>query len=239
MSIDDIDLIILAGGLGTRLRPALKTGQPKALAGIESRPFIDYLLDWLYQSGIRKITLSLGYGADQITQHLSRLSIPHDLSIQQVVEPRPLGTGGAIRYALQRTSSDPLFIVNGDTIAVLDMATMLDDHINSNADVSVALATVDDCRRFGSVRQNSQGFIESFVEKSACTSNGPVNAGVYLAGRDIISALPTDTILSWEQDCLPNYCDGRMIGLLNCDRFLDIGTPETLSCFPTFIHHTE
>lgn len=236
MSIDEIDLIILAGGLGTRLRPVLQNGQPKAMADIESRPFIDHLLDWLYQSGIRKITLALGYGADPIIQHLSQLSIPEDLTIQQVIEPSPLGTGGAIRYALDNTSGESVFIVNGDTIAVLDMASMLHSHINSNADISMALATVDDCSRFGSVKLNNEGYIESFIEKSECTGSGLVNAGVYLANRDIISALPANTALSWEQDCLPEYCDGRMAGLLNCDRFLDMGTPEALSYSPAFIH---
>ncbi|GAI27396.1 unnamed protein product, partial [marine sediment metagenome] len=109
------------------------------------------------------------------------------------------------------------------------------NHVNGIADISMALVEVDDCSRFGSVKQNSEGYIESFIEKSECTGSGFVNAGVYLIHREIISALPANTVLSWEQDCLPGYCDGRMMGLLNCGRFLDMGTPEALSNLPAFI----
>lgn len=234
-TLAETDLIILAGGLGTRLQPVLEAGQPKAMADISARPFIDYQIRWLYRQGIRRITLALGYGSDIIQQYIEQTRWPDDLILGFVVEKKTLGTGGAIRFALDATQSDHVFACNGDTIAILDLKGMLERHLELPQSITMALAEVDDCSRFGSVQLNPDGSVKSFIEKSSSKGHGLVNAGVYIMQRNLVSRLPLNEPLSWEQECLPTYCSSHLHGLINCERFLDMGTPESLSSSPAFL----
>src|SRR6266545_2638031 len=109
----DVDVHVLAGGLGTRLRPVLEA-VPKLLAPIGERPFLSYLLEWLRTFGARRVSLGLGYKAEAITSWLASADIG-DMTVATIVEPCPLGTAGAIRLARPQLTTDPVMVVNGDS----------------------------------------------------------------------------------------------------------------------------
>lgn len=231
----DTDLILLAGGLGTRLRSILTEGQPKALSLVGSRPFLNHLLDYFYQQGIRHITLALGYGAESICSHVESIQLPEGMKIKYSVENTPLGTGGAIRLAVNKTQSNSIFVCNGDTITDLNLQQLYDYHNKKQATVTVALCKVDDCSRYGQVRTNRNGKVISFREKTDSPEHGVVNVGVYVVRRELLQELPEGTNLSWETDCIPNYCNRQMYGIALCNKFLDIGVPDSLRSAGKFL----
>jgi NDP-sugar pyrophosphorylase family protein len=120
--LDGIDVLILAGGLGTRIRSVLGD-TPKVLAPINGRPFLDYLLDRLAAEAAGRVILSLGYRAEAVAAHLATFDPP--LAVEQLVEPAPLGTGGALRFAMPSLRSDPVMVMNGDTWIEADFGAML------------------------------------------------------------------------------------------------------------------
>ncbi|TAN64720.1 MAG: hypothetical protein EPN20_08070, partial [Magnetospirillum sp.] len=129
-----IDVVVLAGGLGTRIRGVLGD-TPKVLAPINGRPFLDHLLDHLARLGAGRAVLSLGVGADRVSDHLAHR--PPPLPVIQVIEPAPLGTAGALRHALPCLSGDPVMVMNGDTWLETDFAAFLAEHHRAGRPVSL------------------------------------------------------------------------------------------------------
>lgn len=226
----DLDVIVLAGGLGTRLQSVLPSGMPKALAPIEGQPFLLFLLRLLYKRGLRNIVLALGFGSEHISSLLAKQVWPDDLDIREKVEAEPLGTGGAIRNALPLTGSDPVLVLNGDTVADVDYAGMTEFHRSHAAKMTIALTSVADASRYGSVEYEATGRVTSFKEKrKAGPRPGEINAGVYAFSRAAVSAFPDTTPLSLERDILPAYCSRGLYAFPGCTKFIDIGTPESLA----------
>lgn len=221
----DVDVIILAGGLGTRLRP-LVSDRPKVLAPVRGRAFLDHILEWLYGFGARRVILSLGYKAEAVMHHLDREPC-EKMEILPVIEDKPLGTGGAVRLASEATASPTVLILNGDTLVDADLCAFVAAHRESDAKISVMYAEVDDGRRYGRL-VIAEGRIQAFKEKDTTyQGSAKVSAGIYLFERSALLGIPSGRVLSLETDFLACLEPGSVKAWGEDVRFLDIGTPES------------
>lgn len=234
---DDIpDCIILAGGLGSRLREVLSEGIPKILAPVAQKPFLWWLVYQLYRQGIRRVVLALGYGAARVQESLATEVWPRELAIQSVVEPSTLGTGGALRFALDATHSDPVLLVNGDTLTDVDFHKLVTCHRRNNASVTIALTNVPDARRYGSVAYRPDGLVTGFAEKAKEEeAPGDINAGVYCLSRRWVASIPVGKPVSLERELLPSLIGQGLFAYLAAHRFIDIGTPLSLGKAEEFV----
>jgi NDP-sugar pyrophosphorylase family protein len=230
----DVTAAILAGGLGTRLRSVVGD-RPKVLAEVGGRPFLTYLLDQLARAGAREVVLLTGYGADQVRDALGESYAGMRLSYS--TEPMPLGTGGALRWALPRLASPAVLLLNGDSCCDVELGDFWRFHREYGADVSLVLARVADASRFGRVETERGGRVARFVEKGPSGAAGWVNAGIYLIERPLIAELPLLRPLSLEHDLFPGWVKARHVRGFRCrGRFLDIGTPQSYAAAETFLH---
>src|SRR3990167_7499676 len=183
-----VDAIILAGGFGTRLAPVLPH-LPKALAPIRNSPFLELLLEQLQASGIvSKVVLALGHKAAHIEEYLRQKAYVFPIGLS--IEDSPQGTGGAVRLALDKTASDTLLIVNGDSYFDLDLGAFWRAHLDKQGAGSIACREMEDTSRYGTLGINSSHGIHSFREKNGCHEKGWINAGIYLLHKDLFSSLP-------------------------------------------------
>jgi D-glycero-alpha-D-manno-heptose 1-phosphate guanylyltransferase len=216
-----IDAIVLAGGMGTRLRPV--TGDlPKPMAPVAGRPFLEILLATLARKGLRRAVLSLGYRADLIRDHFGARFAGVELGYE--IEPAPLGTGGAIRRALGSCRTASALVVNGDTLLDLELNELLRFGRAADAPVLVARA-VDDTARFGRLAVE-KGRLVSFVEKGAA-GPGLINTGHYRLPRTLFDGHPLPESFSIEHDFLAPLADRLGIEVfVSRGSFIDIGVPE-------------
>jgi mannose-1-phosphate guanylyltransferase len=224
-----LDGVILAGGLGTRLRPVLGD-TPKALARVAEVAFVDVLIHWLQDQGLRRLLFCLGHQAERIMAHLEQRSYG-GIAIECIVEPEPLGTGGALRNARDRLTSDPVLVMNGDTMADVSLASFLAAHEASGCEVSMLCLAVDDLAAFGALSLDARGRVASFSEKQpAAEGSGLANGGAYLFSQTALSRLAEAAGPSLERDFLQTRPAGTILGYRPHDaRFFDIGTPENLA----------
>jgi mannose-1-phosphate guanylyltransferase len=215
---------VLAGGLGTRLRPRFGD-RPKALTPLAGRPFLAHQLEWLARHGVREAVVCAGYGAEEVERELGD-GRRFGVALEYSIEPSPLGTGGALKLAEGRVSG-PALIVNGDTLATCDPWALERARWEQAALGAVALYEVTDARARGRVECDAAGRIARFVEKDA-SFRGPawVNGGLYAFGPGLWKRLPAGPS-SLERDVLPALAaEGRLRGLRVAGEFFDIGTPE-------------
>jgi NDP-sugar pyrophosphorylase family protein len=222
-----IDVIVLAGGLGTRLRPLVEE-VPKCLAPVAGRPFLDIILAQLVAAGcVNAVVLAVGYKSEVIVERYrnsGRYPFPVDFS----VETAPLGTGGAIVQALPLTSTSNVLVMNGDTFVELDIPMFEKAHVASEAPVTLAVVTVPDATRYGTVEvEATTGRIARFVEKTTTARAGLVNAGCYLMRRTCLEAMPRGKMLSLEGEILPGLIEKGIYSYYVAGKFIDIGTPES------------
>jgi NDP-sugar pyrophosphorylase family protein len=215
---------VLAGGLGSRLRPAIGD-RPKVLAPVHGRPFVTYLLDQLAGAGVRDVVLLTGYRADEVRRALGETH--RGLRLTYSPEPDARGTAGALRHALPHLACRAVLLMNGDSYCDVDWAGLADFHERHGAELSMVLARVADAGRFGRVQVATAGRVSSFAEKSAGGA-GWINAGIYLLERRLIEEVPPSRPVSLERDVLPAWVgQGRVHGFRGAGRFLDVGTPES------------
>jgi NDP-sugar pyrophosphorylase family protein len=226
MGIADIDIAVLAGGQGTRLRAVLPE-TPKILAPILGKPFLEHLLDWLIRQGARRVILCLGYRASDVLTHLKARSFA-PLEIRTLVEPEPLGTAGAVALARPLLNSEPVLVINGDTILDAGLNTFLAQHRASCAEASILCPEVQDPSRYGRLEIDAQDRILRFVEKDATSGPAWINGGYYLFGQATLETIATLSSGSLERDILQRMAPGTIRAFRTHGRFLDIGTPETL-----------
>jgi D-glycero-alpha-D-manno-heptose 1-phosphate guanylyltransferase len=215
------EAIVLAGGLGTRLR-GIVSDVPKALAPIAGRPFLDWLLDDLRRQGITRVILATGYGSELI-EHRYRAGHP-GMSVVISREEKPLGTGGAIRLACRHASDEQVLVVNGDTFAAWHPAPLVATAASTRAPITVGLKYVIRPDRYGTVILAGSRVV-SFREKEPL-AEGLVNAGLYLITP---KAIPWPAIgrFSFEHDVLRPGCRQDMVaGAVLAGPFIDIGIPE-------------
>lgn len=217
------EAIILAGGLGTRLRSAVPD-LPKCMAPVAGQPFLFYVVNYLRMQGIEKIIFSLGYMHEVILNWLQQ-EFPA-LNYDYVIEDEPLGTGGAIQLALQKAETDNIFVANGDTLFKFDAPAMLDQHIEKKAECTLALKPMQHFKRYGVVELNEQNTIISFKEKQYYES-GLINAGLYLVHKQSFLARSFPVKFSFEKDYLEKFVRELVFSGLSKDAyFIDIGIPE-------------
>ena len=219
--------MVLVGGRGTRLG-AITDRAPKPLLRVAGRPFIDWVLDVLRTSGVRRFVLAAGYRADAVRTFASQ---QEDLDV--VVETEPMGTGGGSRLAAASTQGDPVLVANGDSL----VAARLDDIWRTLGDASDAVIVgvrVAGEARFGRLRLRGD-YLERIDEK--VTGDGLVNAGIYAFRRSLLLELASDRPLSLETDVFPTWlAEGRRIRVLALDApFIDIGIPASLESAPAFV----
>lgn len=216
-----MDCVILAGGLGTRLRSILPH-TPKVLAPIRGRPFLSLLVQQLIRSHcISKIIFALGYCSNQVIELFKDYPFPIEFSC----ETKPLGTGGAVRLAMKKVESNPFFVMNGDSYFDISFTKMLLFHRMHEAEITLAYRKADDTRRFGILKVSSRDRILSFQEKEG--TMGFINGGIYLFQQEIFDEFPCNDSFSLEYDRLPFLLRQKMFGFFSDGIFIDIGTPQS------------
>ena len=221
--LKDTPILVLAGGLGTRLRP-LTDDLPKVLVPALGRPFLEHVLEDLQRQGFSDFVLSVGFLADQVEGHFGR-GERLGCRIRYVREEAPLGTGGAIRLAAPRLGRR-FVVVNGDTLLEVDLAAMLAHHAASGLDLTLATVTVPDRGRYGAVHLE-RGRVVRFDEKRPGAGAGPINGGVCVMERRLLDDAPPGAF-SLERELLP-----RKVGAIAAFEvdgfFVDMGTHEALA----------
>jgi D-glycero-alpha-D-manno-heptose 1-phosphate guanylyltransferase len=219
------ECIILAGGLGTRLRSAVPD-LPKCMAPVAGKPFLHYVIQYLQQQGIHQFVFSLGYMHELISDWLLK-NYPL-LNYKLSIEYEPLGTGGAIQLALNKVTTKHVLVINGDTMFKIDVAALMSFHEHKQAACTLALKPMYDFDRYGVVEISEDGFIKSFKEKKYYRE-GLINGGVYAldAVRFLENRLPEK--FSFEKDYLEKFFASiKMMGQVQDEYFIDIGIPEDL-----------
>lgn len=223
IGLGDMTAVILAGGLGTRLRSVV-ADRPKVLAEVKGRPFLCYLLDQLTCAGLRDIVMATGYFAGAVSEVLG--THYREAELHYSVETEPLGTGGALRLSLPFLASDTVLVLNGDSYCALDFAAFASSHDTRGAALSLALAEVADVTRYGAVEIEKDGSIASFMEKGRRAGRGLINAGIYLVSRRIIAGIPQGKAVSLEREVFPEMVGNGVYGFPTTGKFIDIGIPE-------------
>ena len=217
-------VLILAGGLGTRLRPRFGD-LPKPLAPLGGRPFLARQLEWLAAAGVREAVLCTGHGADAVRAALGD-GAQLGVRLHHSVEEEPLGTGGALQLAARHVTG-PVLVANGDTLALCDPWALERARWERGALGAVALFRVTDAAGRGRVERDEHDRVTRFVEKDpAHTGPAWVNGGLYAFSIRVWDRLPAGPS-SLERDVLPALAaEGRLTGLATAGEFYDIGTPE-------------
>ncbi|OGT43680.1 MAG: hypothetical protein A3F42_00210 [Gammaproteobacteria bacterium RIFCSPHIGHO2_12_FULL_37_34] len=215
--------IILAGGLGQRLRATLPH-LPKPMAPIQHKPFLAHLLDYLKQQGVRHVVLAVHYLRECIYNYFQHQY--HNITIAYANEEEPLGTGGAIVYAMTLLNGDePVFVLNGDTFVKFNYHALYQQHVHHQAAITMGLRQVDHCERYGKVIVKNH-IVTAFKEKGEI-GPGLINAGVYLMNPDLFAQVTLPKQFSFEHDFLHPYVHNiKPQAFITEDYFIDIGIPE-------------
>lgn len=216
------DVIILAGGLGTRLAHIVQD-LPKPMAPINGKPFLSILFDQILSFKFQRIILSVGHKSDKIEEYFG--SSYSGIELIYSKEESPLGTGGAIKKAISHCNSEYVFILNGDTYFDIDFNSMFKMFSESSADMAIAVKELKDFDRYGTVSfQNN--IITGFAEKKK-TSRGYINGGTYLMNLKKINTLEWPDKFSFEKNFLElRYKDLKFMPFISDKYFIDIGIPE-------------
>ena len=228
ISPEDIQVFILAGGLGTRLR-SLFPDLPKPLIPINGKPFLQWQIELLMRQGFSRFVLGVSYMADKIAQHFGN-GAAWEIDIEYSVEESPLGTAGALKNAA-RFFEGALLVLNGDTYLATDYHALLAEH-RKHTDIigSLGLVTVQDTSRYGQVIVGRDHQITEFREKAQASSQtGLINAGVYVLEPGILDHIPSGRAVSIEQETFPALAAADLLrGFQVTGSFVDMGTPEGL-----------
>jgi NDP-sugar pyrophosphorylase family protein len=216
---------VLAGGLGTRLRP--RFGElPKALTPLRGRPFLQHQLEWLAAHGVREVVVCAGYGAAELEVAFGD-GARFGVRLHYSVEPEPLGTGGALRLAA-RWVRGPALVLNGDTLWRCDPWGLERERWEHGALGALALFQVADAGGGGRVERDEAGLVTRFVEKDPAHRGAAwVNGGLYAFAPGLWRRLAADGVSSLECDLLPRLAaEGRLRAVPMPGDLFDIGTPE-------------
>ena len=222
--LKDIDVVILAGGFGTRLAEMLD-GKPKLLAPIGGKPYLDFLLKWLASFGARRIILALGHLAQEIEDY-SNANFTGRLEIICAREPRPLGTAGALAFASVHIKSSLALVMNGDSFVDADLCKLIHRHNSFAGEATILCTRVANTGRYGSIKITKDGYVESFREKTEINSSGIVNAGIYVMSGHMVERVRKFQNGSLERDVFQKLPVGALNTFSGKFNFLDIGTPE-------------
>lgn len=222
--------ILLAGGLGTRLRSVV-SDRPKPMALIEGRPFMEYVTRALARDGITDIIFAVGYKGSMVEEHFGdgkRFGFHAAYAYEETL----LGTAGAIRNAGRYITEDRFFVLNADTFYQIDYTRLERIHDALNLDMALVLRQVPDVSRYGQAVLGDDGILTAFNEKTSEARKGTINGGIYLMKRELLETIPEGKV-SLENDMIPRWLheNRRLGGFVNDGYFIDIGIPEAYSQF--------
>ncbi len=229
----NLPVLILVGGLGTRLESVVRD-RPKPMALIAGRPFLEWLVLMLRSQGLTKITFCTGHKAEMIQNYFGDGS-RHGVCLRYSREAYPLGTGGAVRLALEGEHAQNFFVLNGDSFLRSDFNELASSHLHKGATSTMLLVSMQDRGRYGAVEVDSRGSVQSFSEKKLTSKAGLINAGVYCFDQRIFSTMPLHRPCSLEKEILPGLIGNGLYALESHCPFLDIGTPDAFATAQTFI----
>ena len=223
-----MEAIVLAGGLGTRLAGRLNN-LPKPMAPVAGRPFLEILLGQLRRAGCARLVLSVGHLHETIENHFGAEF--HGMRVDYAIESAPLGTGGAIRAALEQVSEESVLVLNGDTFLDADYALMLRLHEKESAPLTMAVTRSANLARYGGVviRGTGEGLRVAGFQEKGRTGAGWINAGAYAMRKDLRWPADLPEKFSFETDFLAPHIDALAPAAFPVTGFfLDIGVPEDL-----------
>lgn len=222
-----MEVIILAGGLGTRLRSVVSE-VPKCMAPVAGRPFLWYLLKYLTKyEAVDRVILSVGYLREVIFKWIEEVKDEFPFEFDYAIEEQPLGTGGGIKLALEKANDDRVFVLNGDTFFDVDLMRLYDAHMIGKKAITLALKPMKKFDRYGTVNMEPiTGTILSFNEKQYC-EEGLINGGVYVISKDAPIFEGLGEKFSFETAVLEPQCSRQqLLGVVQNGYFIDIGIPE-------------
>ena len=218
----NMEAIVLAGGLGTRLRGVIND-VPKPMAPVGKYPFLTYLLNYLWKQGVKKVILSVGYKHEIIQNYYGDLF--KDMTLKYSIEEELLGTGGAIKQSMEFVEGKYSFVLNGDSFFDVNLSHMNKTHLENNADITMSLKKMYNFDRYGTVEVDNSRII-SFKEKKHVKS-GFINGGIYLINKKVFETIPTGQKFSIEVDFFQKYSENlKIIPFISDGYFIDIGLPE-------------
>lgn len=214
-----MEAIVLAGGLGTRLRSVV-VDLPKPMAPIGDKPFLEYILKYLQKNGITRAILSVGYKWETIKEYFGDKF--ENIELVYSVEDEPLGTGGAIKKAMNQVKNSQVYIINGDTFFDVDLKSL---DLKDKSKLILSLKHMTDFDRYGCVEKDENNLVTAFTEKGYRES-GNINGGIYLASKDIFSEYDLDEKFSFEEFMQENFKQLKINSAIFDNYFIDIGIPE-------------
>ena len=221
--------VVLVGGFGTRLRP-LTLATPKQMLPVANRPMIERVLEHLAAHGIEEAVLALGYRPDAFaaTYPDNRCA---GVALHYAVEPQPMDTAGAIRFAATDAGIDERFlVVNGDVLTDLDVTALVAFHDARRAEGTISLHRVEDPSAYGVVPTDASGRVEAFIEKPP-RSEAPtdlINAGTYVLEPSVLDRIEPDVPVNVERVTFPAMvADGSLFAMDGSSYWIDAGTPAT------------
>lgn len=222
--------ILLAGGLGTRLRTVV-SDRPKPMALIEGRPFMEYVTRELVQCGVTDIIFAVGYKGSMVEEYFGNGEV-FGFHASYAYEEKLLGTAGAIRNAGRFVTQDRFFVLNADTFYQIDYRRLARLQDEGSLDMALVLREVPDASRYGLAVLDRTGMLTAFDEKTEEAGPGTINGGIYLMKRELLSSIP-EGCASLEHDMIPGWLrEGRPLGgFVNDGYFIDIGIPESYCQF--------
>jgi mannose-1-phosphate guanylyltransferase len=210
-----------------RLRPLTST-VPKAVVPLVDQPFLGYMLEWLGRHGVDDVVLSCGFLADGVRAVLGD-GERYGMRLRYLEEPRPLGTGGALKYA-EEMLQERFFVLNGDILSDIDLTAQVAQHERTGARATLALVEVPDPTGYGLVPLNEDGSVRDFLEKPGLDEVDDIkliNAGAYIIEREVLAEVaPAGTNVSIERDVFPTLVGRGLYGCESDGYWLDIGTPS-------------
>ncbi|MCH1951659.1 nucleotidyltransferase family protein [Enterocloster sp. OA13] len=222
--------ILLAGGLGTRLRSVV-SDRPKPMALIEGRPFMEYVTRELVRSGMTDIIFAVGYKGTMVEEYFGdgeRFGFHASYAYEETL----LGTAGAIKNAGRFVTEERFFVLNADTFYQIDYTRLKRLQDSLDLDMALVLREVPDVSRYGQAILDEKGFLTAFNEKTEETRMGTINGGIYLMRRSLMDTIPEGKV-SLENDMIPKWLtEGKGLGgFVNDGYFIDIGIPEAYRQF--------
>lgn len=216
--------IILAGGLGTRLRSVVND-RPKPMALINDKPFLEYLLRELKKNNITRIIFAVGYKGSMVEEYF-RDGRDFGIEIVYSYEEGQLGTAGAIKNARNFITEDEFFVLNGDTFYIIDYSRLKEVNESGNNMMSLVVREVNDISRYGRALVKNQRLI-TFNEKTNNCEKGTINGGIYYMNKEIFKFIG-DGFVSLENEVIPYLLENNINvgGIVNDGYFIDIGVPE-------------
>src|SRR3954468_10924319 len=231
------EAVILAGGLGTRLRSVVPD-LPKCMASVNGKPFVFYVIKHLHKQGIEKFIFSFGYKHKVIIEYIETLRVDYKtqnsfhttqnllFTVEYSIEEEPLGTGGAIKGGSTLSKEKNVLVVNGDTLFKVDIKKLIDFHVLNDAHCTLSLKPMKEFDRYGVVELNDDLSIKHFQEKKFY-EEGLINGGMYMLNVNKFLEEDLPTKFSFEKDYLEKfYRHRKMYGVVQDEYFIDIGIPE-------------